>query len=258
MLSKDRIRDALILLLSGIMQTSMAANNNKDSKDKSSSSYPYIITLSLGPSLVRGDETQTLFLQPDVQKTYTSNQKNDAIASGELFLGLQRQHNIHLQGQLGLAVMITSHANMSGDIWEDADPDFNNYIYTYKIKHTSVAVKGKILIDMNMRGMSLQPYINGSAGVGFNYADGFKITPKLFEEVPAPRFSANTETAFTYTLGVGLQKTINLHWQAGLGYEFADWGKSQLGRAPGQTLNSGLHLSHLYTNTMQLNLSYIA
>lgn len=32
----------------------------------------------------------------------------------------------------------------------------------------------------------------------------------------------------------------------GIGYEFADWGRSQLNRALGQTFNSGLFLPHVY------------
>ncbi|HAT9492397.1 TPA: porin family protein, partial [Legionella pneumophila subsp. pneumophila] len=39
---------------------------------------------------------------------------------------------------------------------------------------------------------------------------------------------------------------------------FADWGKSELGRASGQTLNEGLKLNHLYTNGVVLNLTYVA
>jgi len=259
MLIKDRIRDTLLLLLTGTtIQTCIAANDVQALNDISSSSYPYVITLSLGPAWVKGGETQTFYLQPDIQKTYEANKKTDPLSSGELFLGLQCQINTRIQGQLGLAVTTTSHADLLGDIWEDADPDFNNFSYTYKVKHKSVAVKGKLLVDMDIRGIVLQPYISGSIGVGFNHAYGFTITPKLFEEVPAPGFSSNTETSFTYTVGIGLQKAINRHLQAGIGYEFADWGKSQLGQAPGQTLNSGLHLSHLYTNAVQFNLSYVA
>ena len=71
-------------------------------------------------------------------------------------------------------------------------------------------------------------------------------------------FASNTTTAFTYTLGAGVQRYLNPHWQAGIGYEFADWGRSQLNRALGQTLNSGLSLSHLYTNGFLLNLTYLA
>ncbi|MGL6035737.1 MAG: porin family protein, partial [Legionella sp.] len=60
-----------------------------------------------------------------------------------------------------------------------------------------------------------------------------------------------------YTVGAGLQKSLNDNWQVGVGYEFADWGKSQLASAPEQTLNSGLGLNHLYTNGVLLNVTYV-
>lgn len=90
--------------------------------------------------------------------------------------------------------------------------------------------------------------MSGSLDVGFNRAHDFTNTPLIFEALPNPDFAAHTKTAFTYTLSAGLQKSINEHWQLGGGYEFADWGKSELGRALGQIMNSGLPLNHLYTN----------
>jgi hypothetical protein len=44
----------------------------------------------------------------------------------------------------------------------------------------------------------------------------------------------------------------------GDGYEFADWGQSQLGRASGQTLSPGLSLNHLYTHGVLFNLTNLA
>ncbi len=104
----------------------------------------------------------------------------------------------------------------------------------------------------------LKPYVSGSLGVGFNQAYHFNITPTIFAAVPAPNFTSNTTVAFTYTLGIGLQRAINAHWKVSAGYEFADWGKSQLGTALGQTLGAGLSLNHLYTNGIQFSLSYCA
>ena len=71
-------------------------------------------------------------------------------------------------------------------------------------------------------------------------------------------FSSHTNTTFTYNLGVGIQRVLNQNWQIGIGYEFADWGKSQLGIASGQTLNSGLKLNHFYTSGLLFNLTYVA
>jgi len=61
-----------------------------------------------------------------------------------------------------------------------------------------------------------------------------------------PNFASNTTTAFTYTLGVGVERHLNQHWQVGMGYEFADWGHSKLDRAAGQTMGTGLSINHLY------------
>ncbi|MDI1351991.1 MAG: hypothetical protein PSV35_04360 [bacterium] len=74
------------------------------------------------------------------------------------------------------------------------------------------------------------PYVSGSMGVGFNRARGFTITPKIIQEIPAPEFTPHTETAFTYTLGIDIQKALTPNVQVGIGYEFTDWGKSILGR----------------------------
>ena len=123
------------------------------------------------------------------------------------------------------------------------------------IQHTHVAVKGKLLADA---GFWLIPWVSGSLGVGFNDAHGFHSAPLIFEALPTPDFSSHTQTTFTYTVGAGVQKALNAHWQVGAGYEFADWGKSSLGRAPEQTQNSGLALNHLYTNGVLFNLTYIA
>ncbi|WP_133128850.1 outer membrane protein [Legionella nagasakiensis] len=213
-----------------------------------------IIGLSVAPSWANGGETQTFFLQPDIEKTYTANKDSSSFATGELFLGLQKNLNSNFIGQFGLAINATGNAGLSGDIWEDANPDFNNFTYNYKINHVGVAFKGRII---GFAERFLQPYISGSLGVGFNRAHDFFITPKIFEEVPAPNFRDNTKATFSYTLGAGIQKSLSPHWQAGIGYEFADWGRNNLARAPYQSLNEGLKLSHLHVQQLQFTIIYV-
>lgn len=215
----------------------------------------YVATLSIGPAWSNSGQTQTFFLQPNIEKTYATNHNTSTIASGEIFLGKQHKLHEHLLGQLGLAVATTSNVNPSGSIWEDADPNFNNYTYDYNVSHTYVAVKGKMLTSA---WETVQPYISASLGAGFNNAHAFHITPKIEQEVPAPSFQSNTTTALSYTVGLGLQRAFTTHLSAGIGYEFSDWGKSQLNAATGQSLNKGLLLNHLYTNELQFSLSYTA
>lgn len=218
-------------------------------------SWTWVAALSADPVWERVGSTQTFYLTPEIEKSYVTSQSTHTLFDGEVFLGVQKTLSQTLQGQLGLAVAATSNANLSGVIWDDADPQFNNYTYSYKIQHTHAAAKGKLLADA---GFWFIPWVSASLGVGFNDAHGFHSTPTLFEALPTPDFSSHTQTSFTYTVGAGVQKALNEHWQIGAGYEFADWGKSQLGLAADQTLGSGLTLNHLYTNGVLFNLTYLA
>ena len=216
---------------------------------------PWIMTLSLGSVSNDAGKTQTLYVQPDVIKTYVAIKHSNSLGSGEFFLGKERRLRSRFQGQLGLALAATTDAKLHGDIWEDADPDFNNYTYSYKIKHAHIAVKGNLLADITN---SIQLYLSSSVGIGLNHAHNFNIAAKIYEEVSAPYFTAHSSASFTYNLGAGIQKALNNHWKAGVGYEFSDWGKSGLASAPLQTIGSGLQLNHLYTNQLQLRLSFTA
>lgn len=214
-----------------------------------------VATLSLGPVWESAGNTQTFYLAPNIEKTYATNHASHGLVDGELFLGIQKPLREKLEGQIGLEVATTGNASLSGHIWDDAESQFNNYTYSYQVRHTHVAIKGKLLAD---RGYIVTPWVSGSLGAGFNQSHNYSNTPTISEAVVMSNFASNTTTAFTYTLSAGVQRHLNQHWQAGIGYEFADWGRSQLNRASGQTLNSGLSLPHLYTNGFLFNLTYSA
>lgn len=243
---------SLLLLSSSLIASSTLAGTMGVMLQQPSCSW--VGTVSLGPIWDDGGTNQTFFLAPNIQKTYTANPSSDTLFEGELFVGLQKDLFQILQGQLGLEVAATSNAGLSGTIWDDASPQFTNHSYNYKIQHSHVALKGKLLLDLDL---ALMPWFSGSFGVGYNRSLNYTNTPFIFEALSNANFTAFTQTAFTYTVGGGLQKALNMNWQVGIGYEFADWGKSKLGRAIGQTLNTGLKLDHLYTNGVLLNLSYI-
>jgi opacity protein-like surface antigen len=218
-------------------------------------SWTRVMTLSAGPVWTNSGDTQSFYLQPEIEKTSNADKNTSTLFSGEFYYGWQHPLNALFSGQIGLAVAATSNATISGQIWQDTNPEYNNSLYTYKINHTHVAAKGKLLAGM---GQMLTLYVSGSVGVGFNHAYRFSNIPILVEVFADPNFSSHSQTAFTYTVGIGLQRAITQNWQAGIGYEFADWGQSQLGLAPGQTMGSGLSLSHLYTNGLLFNISYLA
>jgi hypothetical protein len=188
--------------IAGIAQTAHAVL-----ADTFSRFSPYVVTLSVGPTFVNSGEMQTFYVSPFIKKTYAANKKTNAIFDGELFLGIERPLRSNLQGELGVAVAATSNAYLSGDIWDFGKARFNNSSYTYQAQHTHIAAKGKLVADV---GYAIKLYVSGSLGVGFNQVYDFAITPTIFAAVAAPNFTSTTTTAFTYTLGFGVQRAINV------------------------------------------------
>jgi len=214
----------------------------------------WVTSISVGLGAASAGQTQTFNLAPGVSKRYVAKKTRNFLPEGELFWGVQKGLNfLQLQGQVGLAVATTGNAKLQGKIWDDTNLQFNNHNYQYKIRHSGIALKGKLLAD---RGYWTLPWISASLGLGLNQAHTYTNAPTIFEAQPTSNFASHTTMGFSYTLGVGVQQIINDNWQIGLGYEFADWGKSELGRAPGQTMNSGLSLNNLYTNSILLNFTY--
>lgn len=253
-----KYRKATIMLLTGLCsQAAFSMSPATPTADAltTSSPFSFVATLSGGPAWESAGQKQTLTLAPGIEKTYTADQPTNTLGQAELFLGMQKPLSKLLQGQLGLALGSTGNASLSGDIWDDADSEFNNYTYQYQVKHSDIAVKGKLLGDW---GWGFLPWVSASMGVGFNRAHNFTNTPTISEAVASPNFSSNTTTSFTYTLGIGIERALTKHWQIGAGYEFSDWGNSELGSAKGQTKGDGLSLSHLYTNAFLLNLTFVS
>lgn len=214
-----------------------------------------VVSISAGPAWSGNGTTQTILLQPLIQNTYAATEPNNLLASGELFLGMQKQLNAKFYSQFGIALAAAGKAKFNGDVWVNADPNFNNYTYKYNVTHGHVAVKGKLLADV---GYGVRPYVSASIGIGVNKASDFTMETKLYQEVVPPAFESHSTITTPYTLGIGVQEVVNENLQAGFGYEFIDWGKSELGRASGQLMNTtGLTENHIYTNVLLVTLTYV-
>lgn len=212
-----------------------------------------IITVSGGPSW--GTAGQNLYLYPNPIPRYnylTYDSPTSTMANGELFFGLQRMVNPYIMGQLGLGVAGVSDAKVTGQINVDGVP--NVYDYQYKVSHTRLDLKGK-LIAYNCT--PVQPYVSGSIGAGFNDShdySAYSLVPALYPTTPW--FSTNTTVAFAYTLGLGVQATITPKWQVGIGYEWGDLGKSYL-NGDDSIYFGGPELTHFYNNQLLFSLSYL-
>ncbi|QMT61790.1 outer membrane protein [Legionella sp. PC997] len=212
-----------------------------------------IIIVSGGPAWSNPGKDQYLYPFPPPQNNlYLADSRSDWLGSGELFFGLQ--HFIgasNVIAQFGLGVAAASDAGLSGTVSVDGVPDV--YTYSYKVSHVRAEFKGK-LIACGFQ--SLQPYLSGSFGVGWNHAHDWlptTIDPVLY---PTYWFDTASTVAFSYTLGLGVQKMLTPNWQVGVGVEFADWGKNYLGD-DGATLDQGPGMPHLYTTELLFSVGYM-
>lgn len=219
------------------------------------SSFAHVITYSAGPAWYMLPSKQVLNLDAETINAYVFNSSSRPLFNNELFFGIQKLLSSKFKGQIGLAINQTSNARIGGEVWQENDPDFANFNYKYYVAHAALTLKGKLLLT-HFRN-NLQPYLAASAGVASNRAFAFNQIPKISEAVVAYNFSQHTINTFTYTAEAGVQKQITPNWVLGIGYEFADLGKSKLGQA-----NEGIgvvapYLNHLFINQLQVNISYL-
>lgn len=245
--------------LSSLFLSLLVAPAYSGTMGKTSDSYKPLIMLSAGPAWQSGFKTQTLTLQPGVQNTYVPNNAYTALGSGAIFLAVEAPFYQTLKGALGVALTGSGSAKMSGNIWQDANPNFSNFTYNYKVNQFRVAFKARIVeTEPKYTFKSLQPYLSGEVGGGFNRSTGYLTTQTIDTAVLQPLFKNNTVSSVTYAFGAGLQGKVNSHVQVAVGYEIADWGKYQLGPANGQTTQGGLGASNLYVNELQFSILYTA
>ncbi len=212
------------------------------------------VSFSIAPAWSNNGQTQTLTLQPDIQKKYVASYRSNVFPYGEIFLGLQKQMTKELFIQLGIEGGAGGSARFRGDIWEDADPNFINYTYSYNVNEGRILAKMKLLADIHF--YDTRPFGSVGLGIGFNHAYHFNTQATIPEEVPAPSFNSKLTTTFAYTLGAGLEEALNDHWHAAISYEFANWGSSELAAANGQTIGQGLTVNNIYINSVFLTLTY--
>lgn len=218
-------------------------------------SHP-ILTLSGGPGWVDPGTTQNLYLDYDYNNGYLPGSNQQPIGFGEVYLAVQKSLNTNLDNQFGIAFSGAWMAKVNGQVWQYNDPLFYNYVYSYNLNSLRLALRDKIIFDQGIGSQIIRPYITGSVGIAWNHSESFIQSP-LSTDIPlTPAFSDRTQNAFTYSAGAGLQTQAWNHLVFAVGYEFFDWGRSALAAAPGQSINSGLSMSHLYMNTLLFSISY--
>lgn len=215
-----------------------------------------VTTVTLGPDFVYQGDSQTLTLLPPFQNTYVSNKGWKAVGDFGVFLGIEHQFMGSLSAQMGIAGYGNTSIPLSGNVWQFGIPEFNNFTYKYRVQHGRLMFSNKLLTQWH-RYPALQPYFTWEIGAAFNRASGYQETPITSLALPMAPFANLSQTSFSWGLGIGGDYTITNHIRIGVGYQIADLGSVSLGITPAETTNQTLSVSHLWSNQLRVQLTYL-
>ena len=215
-----------------------------------------LMTFSLGPDVIQHGRAQTLSLYPPFENDYTNKKNAATVIDGGVFIGLERGISDKIRIQYGIAGYTDADLKPQGEVWLFGSPLFDTLAYQYHVRHRRIVTEGKFLFDTHYS-ETLLPYFSWSLGAAFNKASGYKETPLVAGAVPTQPFNNNTQTAFTWGVGVGIEAVVSKNLRIGAGYQFADYGSVSLGPTPDAMTSQTLSFPHLYANQFRFQLSIL-
>jgi opacity protein-like surface antigen len=229
------------------------------------SAYPFrtpswlhpILTLSAGGISAKVGRTQTLNAENDFSNYQYQNRggySGQVIAGGFIGNELLLQHDVYLQ--TGLAFYQPASFLASGMLTQGIDePSSDQYVYHYRVNSRQILVETKLLGTVHA---TFHPYLLVGIGAGFNKAYAYTADLPLYNTF-TPQFTAAQQASFSYSLGAGLDVTMNKHLRIGVGYRFSNLGKANLGSGLLDTQNFAetITQSNLYASHLIAQLTYL-
>lgn len=222
---------------------------------------PWFAMLSGGPVWSASGEKQTISLQPGVVNTYQPDRNVSTFGTGSVFMGVDRDFWHGSKLQAGVAVTGSGPDVVRGGVWQDANPNFDNFEYTYRVSQIRLGLKGRVVGKNNhlfKKVEKIKPYGSGEIAVAWNRSYAYETIARIDTAVLQPNFDSYTKTALSYAFSAGLQGDVTDHVAMAVGYQITSWGNSNLGPANLQTTSTRLGLSSIYANEMQFSLIYTA
>lgn len=221
----------------------------------SHASLSQVISIAIGSDRVRLGLTKNIEFMPPFQNTYTSSSSFDTQMVAGLFYGFEKAFRQQCAWQLGIGYYQNSAFTSQGNVYQFADPAFNNLRYNFQIISRRVLLETKLLRTFKKL---YHPYLTAGIGESVNSAYGYKEEPINTDGVPMSQpFANHTTHSFTYSAGLGLDVNITDNIRIGASYRYLDLGRARLNPSPLQQSTTKLSYTHLYTNEFLMQLSYV-
>ena len=240
-----------------------------------------LVTLTAGAAFNNDTGNSQYFPSPnpvqDAYYNYAANNSQESVLLVGGFIGAERKLARNWNIQLGLGYYQPGIYHAKGTLTQgpaiigSGAPDIDassQYPYRYNIKTQQLLVESKLLFTTHN---IFHPYITAGIGAGFNNVYGFSADITPVDTTLTNHFNSANTTSFSYRVGFGIDVDLTKQVRLGLGYRFADFGSTKSGTSvidsgginndgtvnPAVTSNNRLTQSHLYTNDVVAQLTYL-
>ena len=200
-------------------------------------------------------ETQTLPLNTYVSNTYVANNNFNTALGGTAGFGYELDPWSLLQFAFSEDFTYVGYSAVGGTEYPASNLNNagNTLAYTYNASSYVLLTDAKLYFGH----WAVRPFANGGVGVAWNDLYDYAETLLTGSSSPVAPFANNMNSAdFAYTVGGGLNYTINNNFGCALGYRYVNAGHGQLGTMSAQTTNAHLQSGTLSANLIELSLSF--
>jgi len=188
---------------------------------------------------------------------YTAASSSQTRAFFSSFIGGEWSLNPAYAMQFGLGFNQAESMSVKGSLLQGPDlQSADTWTYNYSVLTRQLLVESKFIYQQSKY---IHPYGEVGIGASFNKAENYE-TNVPFDITFTRQYPSNTQTAFTYLIGAGVEMDIAPHVRLGVGYRFIDAGKFQLG-TPAlidvTSVSGTLSTKHLYANELLAQLSWL-
>jgi opacity protein-like surface antigen len=252
----------VIILFTLFVTSSSLAQNKHNNRKFLNAETPWHAVISLGSgaaitSSIGSSQTFPI-ANPVVDQFYIYTNNRPAQTGGLLdsFVGVEWAFHSNWAMQMGLSYNQTWDFKAQGSLLQGADAQsVDQYSYQYSIITRQLLAESKLLYRFKERYL---PYVLLGLGAAFNTASNYTTTVPPFLTFTR-QYNNNTQTSFSYALGMGMDVQMIDNFRFGLGYRFADLGRIKLGKAIIDTNNAGgtLSQSHLYAHEVLAQITWM-
>ena len=229
----------------------------------SSLSYAKTVDFNLygGLSFANLSNNSTLRINEDVTNRYRANSRTRTdplfgIGIGHTFEKIfQKPWDI----SLGLSSYYLDLENVTGVEYPFVNAGmFDTLNYKFRVQSASLLVEPRLIYSR----CDWQPYFIGGIGVAWNILNDYseRASNAALSAAPGPFFGSNTQAAFAYEVGAGVQhqffhdQKTGIDYSASLDYRYMNFGKGQLQNFEGMTASNHLGVSTIDTQAVVLSL----